>query len=191
VNDLTRLAQLIQTRNQVAKDIASLIGRPATLGHVGEYIAAGIFHIVLEASAAQKGIDGRFTDGPLQGRSVNVKWYGKRKGLLTITPTFLPDYYLVLAGPKAPAGSSKGKVLPWVICSVHLFDAQALVGVLRQQGITIGIATSVRQRLWDEAEIYPAQRSTALVLSSEQLRLLALFKEAHPPGHVILRRDGT
>jgi hypothetical protein len=176
MNDLSRLAQLIQTRNEVAKEIASLIGRPATIGHVGEYIAAGIFRIILEASAAQKGIDGRFADGPLQGRSVNVKWYGKRKGLLTITPTFLPDYYLVLAGPKAPAGSSKGEILPWVIRSVHLFDAHALADILRQHEIRMGIATSVRQQLWDEAEIYPAQRNTALVLSSEQRRLLALFE---------------
>jgi len=176
MDDITRLAQLIQTRNEVAKDIASLIGRPANIGHVGEYIAADVFRIVLEASAAQKGIDGRFADGPLQGWSVNVKWYGKRKGLLTITPAFLPDYYLVLAGPKAPAASSKGEIHPWVIRSVHLFDAHALVGVLRQYGITIGVATSVRQRLWDEAEIYPAQRNAALILSSEQRRLLALFE---------------
>jgi len=176
VNDLTRLARLIQARNQIAKDIASLIGRPATLGHVGEYIAADIFRIVLEASAAQKGIDGRFADGPLQGRSANVKWYGKQKGLLSITPAFLPDYYLVLAGPKAPAGSSKGEILPWVIRSVHLFYAHALVGVLRQHGVTIGIATSVRQPLWNEAEIYPVQRNTALVLSTEQRRLLSLFR---------------
>jgi hypothetical protein len=80
---------------------------------------------------------------------------------------------------------------PWAIRSVHLFDAHALVGDLRWHGITIGVATSVRQRLWDEAEIYPVQRNTALVLSPEQRRLLALFEGSRPPSHVILRRDGT
>jgi len=54
MDDLTRLAQLIQTRNQVAREIASLIGRPAIIGHVGEYIAARVFRIALEESAAQK-----------------------------------------------------------------------------------------------------------------------------------------
>ena len=147
MDDLTRVAQLIQTRNQVAKDIASLIGRPAIIGHVGEYIAAKIFYIALEVSATQKSIDGRFVDGLLQGRSVNIKWYAKREGLLDITPASLPDYYLVLAGPKALAASSRGGMRPWLIHSVHLFDAHALVGVLRRRGIKIGTATSVRQRL--------------------------------------------
>jgi len=64
---------------------------------------------------------------------------------------------------------------PWVICSVHLFDAHDLVGILRRRGIKIGIATSVRQQLWEETEIYPLQRNRALVLSPEQRRLLALF----------------
>jgi hypothetical protein len=175
MDDLTRLAQLIQTRNQVARDIASLIGRPAIIGHVGEYIAARVFRITLEASAAQKSIDGRFVDGPLQGRTVNIKWCGQRQGLLNITPASLPDYYLVMAGPKAPAASSRGAMRPWVICSVHLFDAHALVGILRQRGLKIGIATSVRQRLWEQTEIYPLPRSKALLLSTEQRRLLALF----------------
>ena len=175
MDDLTRLAQLIQTRNQVARDIASLIGRPAIIGHVGEYIAARVFRIALEESAAQKGIDGRFTDGPLQGRTVNIKWYGQREGLLNITPASLPDYYLAMAGPKAPAASSRGAIRPWVICSVHLFDAHELVGDLRGRGIKIGVATSVRQQLWEQAEIYPLPRNGTLVLSAEQRRLLALF----------------
>jgi len=175
MDDLTRLAQLVQTRNQVASDIASLIGRPAMVGHVGEYIAARIFHIALEASARQKSIDGRFTDGPLQGRSANIKWCGEQKGLLNITAASLPDYYLVMAGPRAPPASSRGAMRPWLITSVHLFDAHALVSALRGRGVKIGIATSVRQQMWDEAEIHPVARNRALVLSPEQHRLLDLF----------------
>jgi hypothetical protein len=147
MDDLTHLAQLIQARNQVARDIASLIGRPAMLGHVGDYVAAKVFCIALAASANQKGIDGRFLDSPLQGRSVNIRWYAKRMGILDIAPASLPDYYLVMAGPKAPAASSRGAMRSWVIHSVYLFDAHDLVGVLRHRGIQIGIAISVHQQL--------------------------------------------
>ena len=75
MRDLERLANLIKARNSVDLRIAGLIGRPATLGHVGEFIASKVFHIVLVESASQKGIDGYFADGPLSGCSVNVKWY--------------------------------------------------------------------------------------------------------------------
>ena len=45
----------------------TIVGRPALIGHVGEYIASRVFGIALEHSAANKGYDGRFTDGPLAG----------------------------------------------------------------------------------------------------------------------------
>ena len=41
----------------------------------------------------------------------------------------------------------------------------------------IGIATGVKQHLWDEAMIYPSQKNTKLILSDEQRRLLMLFYE--------------
>src|SRR5262245_12005509 len=103
--DLERLAELIRARNRIDSELAVLITRPALCGHVGEYIAAAIFDIALERSAAHKGSDGRFNAGPLAGRSVNVKWYTAFCGPLDITPRALPDYYLVLTGPKQPAGS--------------------------------------------------------------------------------------
>ena len=174
--DLPRLAELIKIRNAIAGEIAELIGRPALVGHVGEHLAAEVFGIALEESASQPGYDGRFIEGPLKGCTVNVKWYTKREGLIDLNPDALPDFYLVLAGPREWASSSRGKVRPWVIEAVHLFDARELVNVLRARGRKVGIASSVIQSLWDDAEIYPIQRNNRLLLSDEQRGLLALFQ---------------
>jgi hypothetical protein len=79
-----------------------------TSGHIGEWIAAQVFGIELEASAVAAGIDGRFHSGPLQGRTVNIKWYLKREGLPDTTEPAALDYYLVLTGAPAAAVSSHG-----------------------------------------------------------------------------------
>jgi len=114
-NDLARLADLMKRRNALECEITQLIARPMSIGHIGEFIASRIFNIQLEYSASSKGIDGHFSDGMLKGRSVNVKWYAMREGLLDITPDFLPDYYLVLVGPRSPLMSSRGRTRPWTI----------------------------------------------------------------------------
>ncbi len=57
-------------------------------GHLGEWIAAQVFGIELERHATAKGIDGRFADG----RTVNIKWYLKREGLLDLCDDG-PDLY--------------------------------------------------------------------------------------------------
>lgn len=159
------------------KQIAAIIQRPALIGHVGEFIASRIFGIALEESASRKGIDGCFTDGQLAGQSVNIKWYTKRENILDVTPDALPDFYLVLTGPEsAAAHSSRGKTRPWVIETVYLFDAHKLVHRLRLRGVKIGVATSVGQQLWDEAEVYPTPRNARLILSEEQRKLLAHFQ---------------
>ena len=79
-------------------ELAQLMQRPMTSGHLGEWIAAQVFEIELEASAAAAGIHGRFRSGPLQDRTVNIKWYLKREGLLDTTESAALDYYLVLTG---------------------------------------------------------------------------------------------
>ena len=127
MNDLELLASLIRERNRVASDIASLVGRPALMGHVGEFIALRVFDIRLEQSAARAALNGYFAIGPCAGKSVDVKWYAKREGLLDISQGPLPDYYLVLTGPAAPALSSRGTPRPWVIEFTYLFDARELV----------------------------------------------------------------
>jgi hypothetical protein len=175
MNNLLNLAELIKKRNSLEEDITALIGRPADLGHIGEFIASKVFRITLHESATHKGSDGYFSDGALEGRTVNIKWYARREGLLDINPDALPDYYLVLTGPKAFAVSSRGKTRPWIIENVFLFEAHALVEELKQNGVKIGIAASLQQNLWAKAEIHPLHNNAALQLSEEQHIALALF----------------
>ena len=79
-----------------------------TSGHLGEWIAAKVFGSELGASAVAAGIDGRFRSGPLQGRTVNIKWYLKSEGMLETTESAALGYYLVLSGPPSAAVSSRG-----------------------------------------------------------------------------------
>lgn len=106
------IARLLRERNVVDEQIARIIGRPMTSGHLGEWVAAQIFGIELERSAVAAGIDGRFAAGPLRGGTVNVKWYLMREGLLDVTVFEALDYYLVLTGPLATAASSRDATRP-------------------------------------------------------------------------------
>ena len=172
---LDQLARSIHELNRVSSVIANLIGRPAEKGHVGEYIAAAIFDLELESSATSPGIDGRFTSGLLRGRSVNVKWYAKLEGFLDIREEYLPDFYLVLAGPRSAAESSRGTTRDWLIESVYLFEAAALLPDLRAAGVKIGTATSVRAHFWEQAEVYPSCASSSYRIDDRQRAQLRLF----------------
>lgn len=175
---LKQLASLVARRNAIDNKIAALIDRPAITGHVGEWIAQEIFHVKLEESASQKDFDGRFADPPLAGKTVNVKWYGKREGVLDINPAGGPDYYLVMSGPKAVATNSRGQTRPWVITEVFLFDAQALVTRLRRESRRVGVASYVRQQEWEAARIYPAApRDSPMKPTAVQRKGLQLFAE--------------
>jgi hypothetical protein len=175
MDDLIHLAKLVQQRNLVEREITALIGRPAGIGHIGEYIASKVFNIALEQSASHKSSDGYFADGLLQGQTVNIKWFAFREGILDITPASLPDHYLVLTGLKSGMMTSLGRVRPWTIDNVFLFYAQSLVNELKLQGVRIGTATSVRRHQWEKAEIYPASRNPLYQLSEAQRNALALF----------------
>ncbi len=178
MSNLEQLASLVATHNAIDKRIADLIGRPALRGHVGEWIAQEIFGVTLEDSAVQKAFDGRFRGAPRAGKTVNVKWSGKREGLLNINPKGVPDYYLVMTGPKAAPMTSRGQTLPWVITEVFLFDAPALLQRLRERGVTLGTATSVRQHEWEAARVYPDEAPGApLKLTDAQREALKLFAE--------------
>ncbi len=174
--DLQFLGSLLKSRNTVDSKIANIIGRPTHVQDVGEYIASVIFGIAIEEPTPHKGSSGRFTHGPLAGRNVDVQWYIRRDGELNIKPDALPDYYLVLAGPKSGVVSIRNLANPWTIESVFLFDAHKLVEVLRERNVKIGAATSVIGVLWDRAEIYPRQVNNMLMLSEEQRTLLNLFQ---------------
>ena len=70
MSHLKQLASLLARRNTIDEEIAALIGRPASLGSVGEWIAQEIFKVKLAQNANTRCIDGCFTDGPLAGKTV-------------------------------------------------------------------------------------------------------------------------
>jgi hypothetical protein len=77
---LPTIATLPRERNTIDAQIATIIGRPMTAGHLGEWIAARIFGITMEPSATATAIDGRFTSGVRRDRTVNVTRYLNAKG---------------------------------------------------------------------------------------------------------------
>jgi len=173
-NDLAELASLLRERNSIDERIGHLINRPMAAGHAGEWIASQVFDIELEQSAVAKAIDGRFRSGPLAGKSVNVKWYLKREGLLDMTEASELDYYLVLTGPKSTASDSR-TIRAWRIDSAYLFDSAQLLSEQRVRRVKIGVASGVRASQWQAAEIYPADSNSVLALTEFQRSLLALF----------------
>ena len=66
---MAHVADLLRQRNSIDADLAAVISRPVTAGHLGEWIASRIFDIGLEESAAAQGLDGRFRSGPLFQRT--------------------------------------------------------------------------------------------------------------------------
>ena len=153
-----------------------------TSGHLGEWIASQIFGIELEQSAVAEGIDGKFRSGLLQGRTVNIKWYLKREGLLDTTESDQLDYYLVLTGPPSVAPSSRGAIRPWCIDAVFLLDARQLRAEQIGRGVKRGVASSVVKRWWAAAEIYPAASNPLLSIASHQAEMLDLFRLASRPA---------
>ena len=175
MSNLDKLADLLSEMNAIGDKISEITQRPATIGHTGEYIASQIFDIELEESATAKGFDGVFRSSNLAGRTVNIKWYGKLEYLLDINPEAVPDYYLVMTGPKAKAMSSRGGIRPWVINYVFLFNAAELIIELKARGVKIGVATSVRQHEWQAAEIYPNKRNMVYRMTDEQMAQILAF----------------
>ena len=174
-NNLKELASLLDEYNSIGKEISRITNRPATIGHTGEFIAGNIFDIKLLESASHKATDGFFQSGPLAGKSVNIKWYGKQESLLDVSTSEQPDFYLVMTGPKSNPVSSKGAIRPWVIDHVYLFDAHQLISELKARGVKIGIATSVIKQQWRDAQIYPTQNNNMYRLTPEQKSLLKSF----------------
>lgn len=177
VNDehIKRIAELLRERNAIDAEIAAIMHRPMTSGHLGEWIASQVFDIELEPTATATAIDGRFRSGLLQGRTVNIKWYLKREGLLDTSESDQLDYYLVLAGPPSGAASSRGATRPWCIEAVFLFDARQLRAEQVERGVKRGIASSVLKRQWTAAEAYPAASNPLLTVTSRQADMLSLF----------------
>ena len=174
-DSFAQVAALLRQRNAIDVELARLINRPMTSGHLGEWIAAQIFNIELEASAVTVGIDGHFRSAPLQGRTVNIKWYLKREGLLDMTESTALDYYLVLTGPPSAAISSRGTTRPWCIEAVFLFDARQLRSEQMMRGVKRGVASSVTKQQWTAAEVFPSSTNARLTITSQQAEQLKLF----------------
>lgn len=179
MTELEQIAHLLRARNEIDAGIASVIDRPMTAGHLGEWIAAQIFDIKLEKNATTVAIDGHFRSGALVKKTVNVKWYLKNESLLDMTANPTLDFYLVLTGPPAPAVPSRGAVRPWRIDHVFLFDAHELLAEQQSRGVRVGIASSVPRRFWTAAEIYPATTNSAYALTLDQKVQLGLFAPDH------------
>jgi hypothetical protein len=167
---------LIRDKNQVERKIAALIGRPATPGNVGEFVAAKVFDIALMTSGSHPGYDGVFERGPLAGKTVNIRTYSRHELVLDISPHHC-DYYLVLTGPPSQAA-----LRPWVIDSVFLLEHQRVLAELTSRAVKIGMATSVRKADWEAAQVYPPQPASPLQLTSHQRALLGLFSTAAAAG---------
>jgi len=174
-DEVAHIARLLSQRNAIDDTIAAVIHRPVTAGHLGEWIASRLFGIELEQSAATDAIDGHFRSGPLQGRTVNVKWYLKQEGLLDMTESSALDYYLVLTGPRSAALTSRSGTRPWRIDHVYLFHAPTLLAGQRARGVKTGSATSVLKAHWNAAEIYPVARNPLLPLGERETGMLRLF----------------
>ncbi len=111
----------------------------------------------------------------MQGKTVNIKWYLKREGLLDTTESTALDYYLLLTGPPSAAVSSRGATRPWCIAAVYLFGARQLRSEQILRGVKRGVASSVIKQQWAAAEIYPSAANPRLAVTSQQADQLRLF----------------
>lgn len=175
IDELRGLAALMRCRNAIDAEIAEVIGRPALIGNVGEYLASEIFGITLHESAVHRGSDGYFADGRLAGKSVNIKFYSANSGLLDISRQSPPDYYLVLTGARTAAATSRGETRPWGIDAAFLFNHAALVSELSERVKISDDPISVRQCYWDAAEVYPSAANPELRLTARQIETLRMF----------------
>lgn len=181
MDSLANLANLIEQRNTIEREISRIIGCPAHSGHIAEFIAASIFEIDLMPSANHKHYDGRFLPGSLENQTVNIKYRSLHMGALNMGTSGVvrnhPDWYLVLAGPTTKPGPSKHTTTPWTIAQAYLFNSQELL--LRLGGKRTGIGTGLPKHLWQAAMLYPEAKSPHLTLGTTQRSMLALFQSEH------------
>lgn len=173
---LEQLADLLRVFNSINHALSGLLERSANLGNISEIIASEILHIQLEERANHPVFDGTFSSGPLQGKTVNVKW--RNEGVKAINmkdADTLPDYFLALAGPHKSSIKTKSLYHPFAIKQVCLFEAVPLVQRLKKEGIAIRHQTRIDAGTWEKARIYPVQEGSPLPLTRTQEDLLTLF----------------
>lgn len=189
-NSLSKLAELLRSKNTLDGEISSIVGRPALIGHVGEFIASKIFDIELYESSIHKGSDGIFRSGKLVGKTVNIKWYAKHHNILDMKVDAVPDYYLVLTGPRSTTSTSRGGTRPWLIDSVFLFEASE---IMQKTKAKIGVATSISSGVWQSAKLYPENSNSLIELGDDQRKQLRMFSvnvdENHIRGNAMKRGE--
>lgn len=175
--ELERFADLVRALNAINRALGRFLGRTADRGSITEDIASRIIHILLEKRANHPVSDGTFTEGPLRGCTVNVKWRaGGSKTVNIGNANHLPDYFLSFSGPaKSAITNPSPGYNPFTIKEVCLFNAVELVTRLQKEGVPIRHQTRVGTEAWNRARIYPQQEGSPIVLTPEQETMLALF----------------
>jgi hypothetical protein len=79
--------------------------------------------------------------------------------LINLNPDISEDVYpLIFTERYKAASSSKDGERPFCISNAYLFNEWKLCSALREKGIKVGVATSVRKEHWYEREIYPENK---------------------------------
>ena len=153
---LRELASLLTRRNEIDDAIAALIARPATTGHIGEFIAAAVFDIELYSSASHKAADGTFRSGPLRGTSVNIKLYGKQEGIIDLREDAISGLLPRAHGPEIRSGFIPREHQADCHRARFPFSGSGPPRDDQVQGQeTAALRTSVPQAEWKDAEIWP------------------------------------
>jgi hypothetical protein len=102
--EIAAQAALLRERNALEARIGRLLDRPVNTGSLGEWTAARVFDIELEAAANAADYDGHFTAGALAGRTANVKAYTRHERMLDVNPSAPLAYQLDFTPSSASAG---------------------------------------------------------------------------------------
>ena len=181
MKDLEKLSTLIKKWNRLEREISAIIERPGTISNVGEYIASKVFDIVLERSRTRQAYDGVFGNGLLKGLRVNVKISRERESFIDWRDDALPDFFLILAGPKRTSRRKTGESRPVRIASAYLFRVKETRAQLISREVNLPknrrVQASIAHWQWEAAEVFPNANCDLLVLSSKQRSLLMLFAD--------------
>ena len=109
-DSLAQAAALLRERNAIDVELAGLIHRLMTSGHLGGGLPRRSLTSNSEHQLLRQALMAVSRSGPLSGRTVNIKWSLKREGLLDMTESVALDYYLVLTGPPSPYRRQMGAV---------------------------------------------------------------------------------
>lgn len=173
MEDLYRLAQLLQQRTIAEHQIALQVGRSPSQGEIVEYILRNLLQITQDSSVQH---DGRFTEGELAGRLVEIKYFTDGLSLEALRHALdkpQPDYYLLAVG--ASLAQKQALMCPnaLTIEAIYLLSASELASLL-----TSVSGKRASEALLEPFQIYPEPRNPLICLSEEQRDVLERFSLA-------------